>query len=135
MTYGPAHNFQACDVKDAHTLAHGLTPFPVAKGRQQWSRSTAVVLTSVVRQCVSKKKEVMLHQSECVPLDAPRGSRAGGAEPRRASGSLEHTHTHTLACLCAESVVFGEKGNKTRGRGSAIFRLKWKIYKRCGSSV
>lgn len=65
------------------------------------------------------------HVPEGLNSEGPEGTHNTPTQPEE----------HTLACLCAESVVFREKGNKTWGWGSAIFRLKWKIYKRCGSSA
>lgn len=47
MTYAPAHNFQARDVKYTHTH-RGLTP-PLSCGGGE----KALVLTSVVSQCVT----------------------------------------------------------------------------------
>lgn len=82
MTYAPAHNFHARDGSYTHTHTTGLTPFLVAKERKLRFPSTALVLTSVISQCVTKKKKkkVMLYQSERVLLDTQRGTRAGGAE-------------------------------------------------------
>lgn len=79
MIYAPAHNFQACDVSHTHTHTRGQTPFLVVKERKPRSPSTALVLTSVVSQCVTeegKKKSRLSERATCSMLNeahVPRG--------------------------------------------------------------
>lgn len=125
--------------REPHTHT-GQTPFLVVKERKPRSLSTVLVLTSVVSQCVTeegKKKSRLSERARPAWCSMKHTCRRGWTlrglgEHTTHWHSRRNTHSHAFVLNQLSS---GRRGNKTWGWGSAIFRLKWKIYKRRGSSA
>lgn len=134
MIYAPAHNFQARDM----IYTHKADPLSCGEGEKAVASEHGSGINLCGQSVCHREKKVMLIRASvsCSILNeahVPEGLNSDG--PQGAYNTLTQAEEHTFACLCAVSVVFREKGNKTWGWGSAIFRPKWKIYNCCGSSA